>query len=83
MTPLPLSTQPQPSTATAPPRFRTTAREFANPVDYQHPHPSMAQFADWKPKTPRQTVAATRLFFVDLLHHRDWTLSSMREHCQQ
>jgi integrase/recombinase XerD len=30
----------------------------------------------WKPKTLRQTVAATRLFFVDLLHHRDWTLFS-------
>ncbi len=36
----------------------------------------MAQFADWKPKTIRQTIAPTRLFFVDLLHHRDWTLFS-------
>ena len=26
--------------------IRTTAREFANPVDYQHPYPSMARFAD-------------------------------------
>ena len=26
--------------------IRTTARDFANPVDYQHPYPSMAQFAD-------------------------------------
>ena len=30
----------------------------------------------WKPKTLRQTVAATRLFFVDLLLHRHWTLFS-------
>lgn len=26
--------------------IRTTARDFANPVDYQHPYPSMAQFAN-------------------------------------
>lgn len=26
--------------------IRTTARDFANPVDYQHPYPSMARFAD-------------------------------------
>lgn len=26
--------------------IRTTAREFANPVDYEHPYPSMARFAD-------------------------------------
>lgn len=25
--------------------IRTTARDFANPVDYQHPYPSMARFA--------------------------------------
>ena len=25
---------------------RTTARDYANPVDYQHPYPSMARFAD-------------------------------------
>ena len=30
----------------APPGIRTTARDYANPVDYQHPYPSMAQFAD-------------------------------------
>src|ERR1044071_7007762 len=29
-----------------PPGIRTTAREYANPVDYKHPYPSMAQFAD-------------------------------------
>ena len=26
--------------------IRTTARDFVNPVDYQHPYPSMARFAD-------------------------------------
>ena len=26
--------------------IRTTARDYANPVDYQHPYPSMAQFAN-------------------------------------
>src|SRR5436190_21645830 len=26
--------------------IRTTAREYANPVDYKHPYPSMARFAD-------------------------------------
>ena len=26
--------------------IRTTARDFANPVDYQHPYPSMARYAD-------------------------------------
>lgn len=26
--------------------IRTTARDYANPVDYKHPYPSMAQFAD-------------------------------------
>ena len=26
--------------------IRTTAREYANPVDYQHPYPSMARFAE-------------------------------------
>jgi len=26
--------------------IRTTARDFANPVDYQHPFPSMARFAE-------------------------------------
>jgi hypothetical protein len=26
--------------------IRTTAREYANPVDYRHPYPSMARFAE-------------------------------------
>src|SRR5215813_3731484 len=26
--------------------IRTTARDYANPVDYQHPYPSLIQFAD-------------------------------------
>ncbi len=26
--------------------IRTTARDYANPVEYQHPYPSMARFAD-------------------------------------
>ncbi len=30
----------------------------------------------WKPKTIRQTRAATKMFFVDLLGHTDWTLFS-------
>ena len=30
----------------APPGIRTTSRDYANPVDYKHPFPSMAQFAD-------------------------------------
>lgn len=27
--------------------IRTSGREYVNPVDYQHPYPSMAQFADF------------------------------------
>ena len=30
----------------APPGIRTTARDYANPVDYKHPYPSMGQLAD-------------------------------------
>ena len=30
----------------APPGIRTTARDYANPVDYKHPYSTMAQFAD-------------------------------------
>jgi len=26
--------------------IRTTARDYANPVDYQHPYPSLARFAE-------------------------------------
>jgi integrase/recombinase XerD len=109
---------PPPPAATV----RTTPRDFANPVDYQHPYESMGRFAQalalrydanrtrhsyyrqlrllhehfaldparltethlrdyflfvklqkhWKPKSIRQTLAATRLFFVDLLGHHDW-----------
>ena len=29
-----------------PPGIRTTALDYPNPVDYKHPYPSMAQFAD-------------------------------------
>ena len=35
---------PRPPT---PPGIRTTARDYANPVDYRHPYPSMAKFADY------------------------------------
>lgn len=34
---------PKPAT---PPGIRTTSRDYDNPVDYEHPYPSMAQFAD-------------------------------------
>jgi integrase/recombinase XerD len=30
-----------------PPGIRTTARDYANPVDYDHPYESMARFADF------------------------------------
>jgi integrase/recombinase XerD len=106
--------------------IRITARDYDNPVDYEHPYESMSQFADllalrydanrtrhayyrqirlvheylscdpvsitepqlrdyflhvklqkhWKPKTIRQALAATRLFFVDLFGHTDWILFS-------
>lgn len=121
----PAATQP----LTSPPdisTFRTTSRDFVNPVDYQHPFDSMARFAQtlalrydanrtrhayyrqvrllhehvagdpsgiseaqlrdyflfiklkkhWKPKSIRQTRAATHLFFVELLGHTDWTVFS-------
>jgi len=29
------------------PEFRTSARDYENPVDYDHPYPSMAQYADF------------------------------------
>ena len=35
-----------PWTPTSLATIRTTARDYANPVDYQHPYPSMARFAD-------------------------------------
>jgi len=109
-----------------PPAFRTTARDYDNPVDYKHPYQSMAKFADflalrydanrtrhayyrqlrlihqhfasdpihltesqlrdyflfvklkkhWKPKSIRQALAASRMFFVDLLARTDWTVFS-------
>ena len=40
------STKPNLWTPTSLAAIRTTARDYANPVDYQHPYPSMAQFAD-------------------------------------
>lgn len=30
----------------------------------------------WKPKTIRQTVASSKLFFVEMLGHKDWTVFS-------
>lgn len=106
--------------------IRTSAREFVNPVDYQHPFASMARFAQalalrydanrtrhayyrqlrliqehfatdpatltedqlrdyflflkltkqWKPKSIRQALAAFRMFFLDQLGHRHWTVFS-------
>jgi len=49
----PASVAPAPRPATPapahqppiPPEIRITAREYVNPVDYQHPHPSMDRFA--------------------------------------
>ena len=38
--------KPNPWTPQSLATVRTTARDFANPVDYQHPYPSMARFAD-------------------------------------
>ena len=37
---------PSPWTPQSLATIRTTARDYANPVDYQHPYPSMARFAD-------------------------------------
>ena len=36
--------RPRPAT---PAGYRTSAQHYANPVDYQHPYPSMARFADF------------------------------------
>jgi integrase/recombinase XerD len=116
------SPTPPPAAST----IRTTPRDFVNPVDYDHPYPSMARFAQqlalrydanrtrhsyyrqvrlihdhfacdpallsedqlrdyfvfikltkhWKPKSIRQCLAASRLFFLDLLGHSDWTVFS-------
>ncbi len=40
------NSNPEPWTAQSLAAIRTTARDFANPVDYEHPYPSMASFAD-------------------------------------
>jgi integrase/recombinase XerD len=37
---------PNPWTRESLATIRTTARDYANPVDYQHPYPSMSRFAD-------------------------------------
>ena len=100
-----------------PPEFRISGRDYANPVDYDHPYKSMDELADflalrydanrtrhayyrqvrlihehfgcdpaiiteaqlrdyflfvklkkhWKPKTIRQAVASSKMFFVDLV----------------
>ena len=109
-----------------PPEFRISGRDYANPVDYDHPYKSMDELADflalrydanrtrhayyrqvrlihehfgcdpaiiteaqlrdyflfvklkkhWKPKTIRQAVASSKMLFVDLLGHSDWTVFS-------
>ena len=41
-----LDSKPQPWTPKTISLVRTTARDYANPVDYKHPYPSMARFAD-------------------------------------
>ena len=114
------------STPTTPPVIRTSAREYVNPVDYQHPFDSLARFAQalalrydanrtrhayyrqlrllqehfaadpatltedqlrdyflviklkkqWQPKSIRQALAATRMFFLDQLGHSEWTVFS-------
>lgn len=40
------NSNPHPWTPKAISLVRTTARDYANPVDYKHPYPSMARFAD-------------------------------------
>lgn len=45
LTPEPQRSKPGPK-AVPPPGIRTTARDYANPVDYNHPFPSMRRFAD-------------------------------------
>ncbi len=101
-------------------------RPYANPLDYDHPYESMAEFAKllnlrhncnrtrhayyrdmrllhehlacdpaqitehqfrdyilhvknvkrWKPKTIRQTAAAARIFFLEMLGHEEWKVFS-------
>ncbi len=40
------NTQTNPNPNLNPANIRTTGREYANPVDYRHPYPSMARFAE-------------------------------------
>lgn len=40
------TTQTNPNPHLNPAHIRTTGREYVNPVDYQHPYPSMARFAE-------------------------------------
>ena len=108
------------------PLRRPDPRQHADPLSYEHPWPSMADYAKrlalvsdaartrhayyramrlvhehfscdpasisedqlrdyilhvktvrlWRPKTIRQTLACAKLFFVDMLGHRHWTLFS-------
>jgi integrase/recombinase XerD len=118
------TTSPWSPKPTLPPDIQTTARDYENPVDYDHPYVSMDAFAKalalrydanrtrhayyrqlrlihehfgidpaalnqtqlrdyflhvklkkhWQPKTIRQAVAASRMFFVDQLGHEDWSV---------
>lgn len=40
------ASNPNPNPNPTPPVYRTRARDYANPVDYQHPYPSLARFAE-------------------------------------
>ena len=40
------TSHPNPWTRQSLATVRTTARDYPNPIDYQHPYPSMARFAD-------------------------------------
>jgi integrase/recombinase XerD len=116
----------KPWTAKSLATITTVARDYANPVDYQHPYQSMARFADflalhydanrtrhayyrqlrlvheyfdcdpdlltepqlrdyflyvklkkhWQPKTIRQALAASKMFFIDLLGKPQWQVFS-------
>lgn len=130
---IPPSTHPSVTTAGLPrpipqrqaPR-RPDPRHHLDPLDYDHPWPSLAEYAKrlalrtdasrtrhsyyrslrliaqhcggdpallteeqlrdyllhvknvkgWKPKTIRQTLACAKIFFVEMLGHRDWTVFS-------
>ena len=59
----------------APPGIRTTARDYANPVDYKHPYPSMAQLADLR----RQSDAAL-LLPATAAHSPTFPLRPLHDH---